>query len=328
MKKVSIVIPCYNAENTIEETLLSVANQTYENIECIIVDDCSKDNSRTKISDFIKDKENFFLKVLKQNRGGAYARNIGVTAATGNYIMFLDSDDILDLDCLNHRLSHLDERLDFMVFPNYGRFKSRNHINKVLASKKILNGSRESHLHSFVIHDLPLPWNIMSVLWKQQTLKKLKGFDIDYVRLQDVELMVRALYYNFSYKIIDNVIDCYYRYYSNEEKAKKKRAKFFDASLLFIIKCFYFDKDNLLYQPLISSIRKFYAQLITIQILSNEFSQGRILDFIQINKQINIFNNHIKLRKVVKFLIQMRSFLRLPVIRTIIWRTMKVYIKL
>lgn len=90
---VSIVTPVYKAENYIKETIQSVLNQTYENFEMILIDDCSPDNSATIIKEIAeKDSRIKYLK-LEKNSGAAVARNKGIELAKGKFIAFIDSDD-------------------------------------------------------------------------------------------------------------------------------------------------------------------------------------------------------------------------------------------
>lgn len=88
---VSVIIPNFNRENLIERAVQSVLNQTYSDIEVIVVDDCSTDHS-VDILNKICDKR-FYLYKLKSNSGACIARNKGIDEARGNYIAFLDSDD-------------------------------------------------------------------------------------------------------------------------------------------------------------------------------------------------------------------------------------------
>ena len=95
--KYSIVIPCYNSEQFILRPLNSLKNQVYKNIEIIVVNDGSKDNSEKVILDFIKDNPKLDIKYrCISNSGPSTARNIGIELATGDYICFLDSDDYYD----------------------------------------------------------------------------------------------------------------------------------------------------------------------------------------------------------------------------------------
>lgn len=91
---VSIITPCFNAQNFIEETIKSVRAQTYTNWEMIICDDVSSDDSRNIIEKHIKEDSRIKLIKLDKNSGAAVARNTAIKAAKGKYIAFLDSDDL------------------------------------------------------------------------------------------------------------------------------------------------------------------------------------------------------------------------------------------
>lgn len=125
---VSIITPSYNTADYIEETINSVINQTYKNWELIIVDDCSTDNTDEVVRNFLKDKRVKYLKNVK-NSGAAISRNKALLEAKGEYIAFLDSDDIWEKDKLK-------KQVDFMVKNNYSfSYTSYEIINE--KSKKI-----------------------------------------------------------------------------------------------------------------------------------------------------------------------------------------------
>lgn len=93
-KKISIIIPVYNVEKYIDQCLDSIINQTYKNLEIIIVNDGTKDNSMKIVEKYLSDKR---IKIInKKNEGLSSARNIGMEKATGEYIYFLDSDDWIE----------------------------------------------------------------------------------------------------------------------------------------------------------------------------------------------------------------------------------------
>ena len=106
--KYSIVIPVYNTEKYVSKALESLKNQTYKDIEVVIVNDGSTDNSESVILDFKKSNPSFNLVYKKnENAGPSTARNTGIDLATGDYICFLDSDDSYDV--------HLFEEIDKMI---------------------------------------------------------------------------------------------------------------------------------------------------------------------------------------------------------------------
>ncbi|MDR0412678.1 MAG: glycosyltransferase [Dysgonamonadaceae bacterium] len=105
---VSVIIPIYNVSGYIERCLLSVMNQSYKNIEWVLVDDASPDNSMEmaeKVLNNLPEKENVKIVRHAENRGLAAARNSGVKASTGDYLFFLDSDDELTFDCIEALVS-------------------------------------------------------------------------------------------------------------------------------------------------------------------------------------------------------------------------------
>lgn len=90
---VTVIIPCYNTEAYIDECIESVCRQTLDDMEVIIIDDASTDNTYELISQKIKNDRRFNLVRMPENRGQSYARNIGIFKANKDYICFLDSDD-------------------------------------------------------------------------------------------------------------------------------------------------------------------------------------------------------------------------------------------
>lgn len=103
--KVSIIIPVYNVEKYIVRCLNSVINQTWQDdIECILVDDCSTDNSVNMIKEYIKNYHgsvDFKFLHHSKNKGQSSARNTGLKVAKGDYVFFLDSDDAIAIDCMD-----------------------------------------------------------------------------------------------------------------------------------------------------------------------------------------------------------------------------------
>ena len=100
MDKVSIVVAVYNAEKTLKKCVESLLNQTYNNIEIILVNDCSKDNSLDICTEYSKTNENVKVISNEKNSGVSATRNNGINNSTGEYICFVDSDDYVEPDYL------------------------------------------------------------------------------------------------------------------------------------------------------------------------------------------------------------------------------------
>ncbi len=97
-EKVSIIIPVYKAEKTIERCVQSIAEGTYQNVEIILVEDCSSDASLKKCRILEKKYDSVIVKHNIENRGVSYTRNQGLKCITGKYLMFVDSDDWVEPD--------------------------------------------------------------------------------------------------------------------------------------------------------------------------------------------------------------------------------------
>jgi glycosyltransferase involved in cell wall biosynthesis len=104
--KVSVIMPVYNAEKHLDNSIASVFNQNYSNIELIAVNDGSKDNSLEVLHEMAKDKPNFIV-LDKPNGGPGDARNLGLKSATGEYIFFSDSDDTICKGAISHAVDSI-----------------------------------------------------------------------------------------------------------------------------------------------------------------------------------------------------------------------------
>ncbi|WP_295200740.1 glycosyltransferase family A protein [uncultured Chryseobacterium sp.] len=142
LKKVSVVIPLYNAEGTIVRSLESVINQTYQgSVEIIVVNDGSKDNSKIEVEKFIENNPTIKIKLINQENGGvSKARNTGLKNAEGDFIALLDSDDAWELDKLEIQMKYFSTHVDFICalrnndtlgFP----YRIKNGISKITLKK-------------------------------------------------------------------------------------------------------------------------------------------------------------------------------------------------
>lgn len=120
---VSVVIPVYNREKTIVRAVKSVLNQTYKNIEVIIVDDCSSDNSRVVIENAFSENNNVRYICLEKNSGACVARNRGVQLSKGKYVAFLDSDDAFLPNKIEKQISFLCETNAQLCATDYIRYR-------------------------------------------------------------------------------------------------------------------------------------------------------------------------------------------------------------
>lgn len=141
MKKVSVIIPVHNSEKYILECINSVINQTYKNLEIIIIDDKSTDNSVNIIKN-IKDKRIKLIE-LSINSGAAIARNKGIEASTGDYICFLDSDDYWKLKKIEKQVKFIKDKA--FIYSEYLYLRKDKthiaHVPKSLTYNQLLKNS-------------------------------------------------------------------------------------------------------------------------------------------------------------------------------------------
>lgn len=121
MPLVSIITPSYNSEKFISETIQSVQNQTYQNWEMIIVDDCSTDRTVTIVNEILRNEPRIKFFSLSKNQGPAKARNIAIQNAQGNYMTFLDADDIWFTDFIQNSINTINQTGIPFVFSSYRR---------------------------------------------------------------------------------------------------------------------------------------------------------------------------------------------------------------
>lgn len=120
MEKVSIILPVYGVENYISRCIQSLINQTYENLEIILVNDASPDASGEIIDQFaLIDKR--IIHIKRQNGGVSAARNTGLDVATGDYILFVDSDDAIPLDAIEKMKDALYNQQADVIIGSYKR---------------------------------------------------------------------------------------------------------------------------------------------------------------------------------------------------------------
>ncbi len=209
---ISIITPNFNSQDYIEESYHSILNQGYTNWEWLIIDDGSHDDSPTKILEWAeKDQRIKFFKRESKLKGASVCRNIGIEKSKGDYLLFLDADDILESFCLEQRewVMRQNPSLDFSVF-KMGYFKSR--IGDTIGYVNIFNEAIEDYLKSFLSYNIP--WAITCPIWRRDFLIENNiRFSEKFQRLQDPEFHTKILLkHKPNFEVIEQSrIDCYYR---------------------------------------------------------------------------------------------------------------------
>jgi len=184
MNKVSIIIPTYNRAHCISSTINSALNQTYPNIEIIVVDDGSNDGTAEAVSDF-GSKISYFY---KQNGGVSSARNFGITKSSGELIAFLDSDDIWLPEKLEKQVTYLNNNLDFgMVLCDCFYVDSKGIRTGISNRRSVL--PHDGYLfREILLNPSLLP---SSVLVKKTLLVQVNSFDENLRTAEDLDLHIK-----------------------------------------------------------------------------------------------------------------------------------------
>lgn len=137
---VSVIVPAYNCENFITKTIESIIYQTYKHLEIIVVDDYSTDKTSNIIKDFQKRDQRIKYHKLGKNSGAAVARNVAIKMAVGEYISFIDSDDLWKENKLEKQISFMRNNNYHFTSTNFEMIDSfGNDLNKIVRCKKKLD---------------------------------------------------------------------------------------------------------------------------------------------------------------------------------------------
>lgn len=188
--KVSFVIPLFNSENFISETISSILGQTYHNLEIIIVDDGSTDNSLDIVKSICDDR---IIVYSQSNHGACKARNFGFSKCTGDLIQFFDSDDVISADYVAEKVKCFEEfGLGVVVTSKHYRFK--NDVSNSFLLAKPLNRSYQTGID--LIIDMADNWKFFQVsAWmvSRKLYMITDGWDEYLKRNQDGDLFFRLL---------------------------------------------------------------------------------------------------------------------------------------
>jgi glycosyltransferase involved in cell wall biosynthesis len=191
---VSIIIPTYNRASRIITTLDSVLNQTYQNIEVIVVDDGSTDNTDNVLNEYKQKaiQKHITLKYIKQNNAGApVARNNGFRNSKGEYVVFFDSDDIMLPNRIEEQISIiLLEKSDCCACGFYKNSKQKQYIPSI--TKNVL--------YSFL--KAKLSGSTQSWMFKKSLVLQINGYDESLQCRQDFDIVFRILTQNPKISIV------------------------------------------------------------------------------------------------------------------------------
>lgn len=201
MKKVSIIIPTYNQESYIKETLDSVLAQSYENWECIVVDDGSNDNTQDIVLKYCE-KDDRFRYLKQENQGPSAARNNGISNSSGEYILPLDSDDLIDKNYIKEAAEILSASPEIKVVYCLAEF-----FGDINASWELLEYEYDKMLFGNMI--------FCSAMYRRADYDKTEGYNsnmrdgfedwdfwLSFIKKEDIVFRIPKVY--FYYRIKNN----------------------------------------------------------------------------------------------------------------------------
>lgn len=283
---VSIITPTFNSSIFLLETLNSIVQQTYTNWECVLVDDGSTDDTLKILDEYVSLDERFkvYNRPNYKAKGPSACRNFGIEKSRGEFIVFLDSDDLLAKFCLQRRIDFAlnNPNFDLWIFPMQTFIGS-------LDNKKQVYGFFDFNLNlSDLIEQfhrgLP-PFYITCPLWLKTVLVDLGGFNERLTICTDPDLHLRMLEKDFKAKFYDvESADSYYRLLHNYNK-KNNSKKILKNHLIF------FDY-HLNYHKI--ELKNYYREIISKYIFST-LDYYYLLKYLRLGIKKKVINHEIYL---------------------------------
>jgi len=219
---VSVIIPVFNRDKFIVDTLINLKEQNYRPLEVILIDDASTDKTVNKIQKFIEnnsEKEfNIFLYSNKTNKGACFCRNHGLHNSTGKYIQFLDSDDLLHVDKIDIQVKSLENNNLTLAISDY----------QYLENKKVIKRCKNN---GNLFKRTALGWSMFtaSPLIRSCLIKNKIIWNEQLLFLQDKDFLFKVLMLSGHYSYIPNFSSYYVQHSSNQisDLYSIKRPQFF-----------------------------------------------------------------------------------------------------
>lgn len=189
-KKVSIVLPVYNGERFLKDSITSILKQTYKNIELIIVNDCSTDNSLNIIEEFSKNDDRISVINNDTNKKLPASLNIGFESCSGEYLTWTSDDNKYLPTAIETLVNCLEKNNADLVF---SRCEIINDDNDIIGMTSLVNSLDAIYYENIVL---------ASFLYKREVHEKLNGYDTSKFLVEDYDFWIRA-YKLFSFNYID-----------------------------------------------------------------------------------------------------------------------------
>lgn len=265
MSKVSVVIPAFNSAAYIRETINSVLNQSFKDLEVVVVDDGSKDNT----GELLKDYHSKVRYILKENGGPASARNLGIKEAKGEFIAFLDADDLWMSDKLEKQLERFDGEDIGLVFSSVQKMDKDNHDLPDYVNRERFEG----HIFEKLFNKNFVPTS--TVLVRKSCFEEFGVFDEDpeLISVEDYDMWLRiASKYKLAH--VDEKL-VRYRVHENNISKNLARSYFGEIKVLEANKKRFAQKYPQIENAWVPRLAKVYYELAIDYFAANQFPEAR-----------------------------------------------------
>ena len=164
---ISVIVPVYNVEKYLEECLDSIKNQTFNDIEVILVNDGSTDNSKEICERYCSQDPRFHL-INQENKGQSIARNRGVAESKGEFIVFIDSDDIVRVDLLDQLINYMSDEIDIVECDKTEDIQYLNEKGKDIQVKEF-----DSNEALYKCFNHAVSWSPVAKLYRREIVEKI-----------------------------------------------------------------------------------------------------------------------------------------------------------
>lgn len=304
---VSIVVPIYNVEKYLRKCLNSIVNQTYKDIEVILINDGSTDNSARICDDFAQN-DNRIRVIHNKNQGVSYSRNQGINLAKGEYILFIDSDDDISMHYVEQLVANTTAGIDLVICGIEDIYENCR-FPKDIKWRKIssnLSGKIEDDFYT-LINYTRVPF---AKLFKTEILKKYKIYFPANISFSEDQIFNLDYFYRIqNYKFINKELYRHYHRDNNSLSSKKTLTNFYTyIKTLQIMDNFLQNKHVYLKETI------FLNEIINVMIMFSRLSENKD-SFLKLKQRVKELNRIVDKKYYSKYSHKKISFKRNIIIK-------------
>ena len=320
-KKVSVIVPVYNSEKYLSRSLNSIINQSYKNLEIIVIDDSSTDNSKNMIKKYASKDNRIRPFYSEVNCGVSKARNNGLSTFTGDYVFFIDADDYIEKDCIKTMVdaskkynSDFVDCFELVIYNKNG--KTYKFTEKKLPKNDLVLGNIYDNIEvltkSTYIKGKLIKKELLEDIKFDESLKRYEDLVFEHelkIKIKNMVLLNRPLYhyYQVSDSLINTLGEKHYSYLDASKKVLKtyekssKNIKDEIESLLFS-NAFFTGISKIVKndESLDYNVDLLYKYLEESSKIFKNYKENKKINFLLKSTFTKLLGNKKKIRKIVK----------------------------